>query len=68
MTCWHITLSLLPPSAPFKYVVFFFSFRPVEMSAKKPVPFLRQVVSVTKKVGYRYRVFWGEQEVGCSRC
>uniref|UniRef100_A0A493TZG7 rRNA biogenesis protein RRP36 n=1 Tax=Anas platyrhynchos platyrhynchos TaxID=8840 RepID=A0A493TZG7_ANAPP len=32
---------------------FFSSFRPVEMSAKKPVPFLRQVVPVTKKVGYR---------------
>uniref|UniRef100_A0A493SSN1 rRNA biogenesis protein RRP36 n=1 Tax=Anas platyrhynchos platyrhynchos TaxID=8840 RepID=A0A493SSN1_ANAPP len=27
--------------------------QPVEMSAKKPVPFLRQVVPVTKKVGYR---------------
>lgn len=27
MTCWHITLSLLPPSAPFKYVGFFFLFQ-----------------------------------------
>uniref|UniRef100_A0A669Q157 rRNA biogenesis protein RRP36 n=1 Tax=Phasianus colchicus TaxID=9054 RepID=A0A669Q157_PHACC len=30
--------------------MFFPSFRPVEMSAKKPMPFLRQVVPVTKKV------------------
>ncbi|NXY22629.1 RRP36 protein, partial [Atrichornis clamosus] len=34
--------------APLKYI-FLFS-RPLEMSAKKPVPFLRQVVPVRKKV------------------
>ncbi|KGL84852.1 Ribosomal RNA processing protein 36, partial [Tinamus guttatus] len=33
--------------APVTHVL---SFRPVEMSAKKPVPFLRRVVPVTKKV------------------
>uniref|UniRef100_A0A803VAF7 rRNA biogenesis protein RRP36 n=1 Tax=Ficedula albicollis TaxID=59894 RepID=A0A803VAF7_FICAL len=38
-------------SAPLKCI--FLVFRPLEMSAKKPVPFLRQVVPVRKKVGAR---------------
>uniref|UniRef100_A0A8C9G425 rRNA biogenesis protein RRP36 n=1 Tax=Pavo cristatus TaxID=9049 RepID=A0A8C9G425_PAVCR len=47
LTFWDVSLGFFLPSASYKY---FSSFRPVEMSAKKPVPFLRQVVPVTKKV------------------
>lgn len=48
-TSQHISLGLILMSAPLKYT--FLIFRPLEMSAKKPVPFLRQVVPVRKKVG-----------------
>lgn len=49
MTSQHISLGLILTSVPLKYI--FLIFRPLEMSAKKPVPFLRQVVPVRKKVG-----------------
>lgn len=49
MTSQHISLGLTLTFAPLKSI--FLVFRPLEMSAKKPVPFLRQVVPVRKKVG-----------------
>lgn len=49
ITSQHISFGLILTSAPLKYI--FLVFRPLEMSAKKPVPFLRQVVPVRKKVG-----------------
>lgn len=49
MTSQHNSLGLILTFAPLKYI--FLVFRPLEMSAKKPVPFLRQVVPVRKKVG-----------------
>ena len=55
LTSWHVSLGLILSSDPLKYIFLFF--RPLEMSAKKPVPFLRQVVSVTKKVGASPRQF-----------
>uniref|UniRef100_A0A8D2NI80 rRNA biogenesis protein RRP36 n=1 Tax=Zonotrichia albicollis TaxID=44394 RepID=A0A8D2NI80_ZONAL len=45
----YISLGLTLAFAPLKSI--FLVFRPLEMSAKKPVPFLRQVVPVRKKVG-----------------